>query len=84
MCPLRSQIEESVSPPRRFAVGWGRRKSVAENLRDRSLLQGTIKRITYQNPDAPYTVARLEVDGVEEVTVVGGIYPVSEGEEIKV
>jgi exodeoxyribonuclease V alpha subunit len=57
---------------------------VAENLRDRSLLQGRIKRITYQNPDAPYTVARLEVDGVEEVTVVGGIFPVSEGEEIKV
>jgi exodeoxyribonuclease V alpha subunit len=57
---------------------------VAENLRERSILQGTIVRITYQNPDAPYTVARLEVDGVEEVTVVGGIFPVSEGEEIKV
>jgi exodeoxyribonuclease V alpha subunit len=57
---------------------------VIENLRDRSLLQGTITRITYQNPDAPYTVARLQVDGVEEVTVVGGIFPVSEGEEIKV
>ena len=57
---------------------------MAENLRERSLLQGTITRITYQDPQAPYTVARLEVDGVEEVTVVGGIFPVSEGEEIKV
>ncbi|HEY3303840.1 MAG TPA: ATP-dependent RecD-like DNA helicase [Candidatus Binatia bacterium] len=57
---------------------------MAETLRDRSLLQGTITRITYQDAQAPYTVARLQVDGVEQVTVVGGIYPVSEGEEIKV
>jgi exodeoxyribonuclease V alpha subunit len=57
---------------------------VAEALRDRSLLQGTITRITYQDAQAPYTVARLQVDGVEQVTVVGGLYPVSEGEEIKV
>jgi exodeoxyribonuclease V alpha subunit len=57
---------------------------VAETLRDRSLLQGTITRITYQDAQAPYTVARLQVDGVEQVTVVGGLYPVSEGEEIKV
>jgi exodeoxyribonuclease V alpha subunit len=60
------------------------RISVANNLREKSLLQGTITRITYQDADAPYTVARLEVDDVEEVTVVGGIFPVSEGEEIKV
>jgi exodeoxyribonuclease V alpha subunit len=58
--------------------------AVAESLREKSLLQGTITRITYQDPQAPYTVARLEVDEVEEVTVVGGIFPVSEGEEIKV
>jgi exodeoxyribonuclease V alpha subunit len=57
---------------------------VAETLRERSLLQGTITRITYQDAQAPYTVARLQVDGVEQVTVVGGLYPVSEGEEIKV
>ncbi len=63
-------------------MGW--EDSVAETLRERSLLQGTITRITYQNPEAPYTVARLQVDGVEQVTVVGGIFPVSEGEEIKV
>ena len=60
------------------------RLSVANNLREKSLLQGTITRITYQDAAAPYTVARLEVDDVEEVTVVGGIFPVSEGEEIKV
>jgi exodeoxyribonuclease V alpha subunit len=63
-------------------MGW--EDSVAETLRERSLLQGTITRITYQNPEAPYTVARLQVEGVEQVTVVGGIFPVSEGEEIKV
>lgn len=57
---------------------------MAETLRERSLLQGTITRITYQDAQAPYTVARLQVDGVEQVTVVGGLYPVSEGEEIKV
>jgi exodeoxyribonuclease V alpha subunit len=58
---------------------------VAEDkLRERSELQGTITRITYQDAQAPYTVARLEVDDVEEVTIVGGIFPVSEGEEIKV
>ncbi|HKA33750.1 MAG TPA: ATP-dependent RecD-like DNA helicase [Candidatus Binatia bacterium] len=57
---------------------------MANNLREKSLLQGTITRITYQDAEAPYTVARLEVDDVEEITVVGGIFPVSEGEEIKV
>jgi len=57
---------------------------VTETLRDRSLLQGTITRITYQDAQAPYTVARLQVDDAEQVTVVGGLYPVSEGEEIKV
>src|SRR5690349_15331031 len=55
-----------------------------DKLRERSELKGTITRITYQDAQAPYTVARLEVDDVEEVTIVGGIYPVSEGEEIKV
>ncbi len=57
---------------------------MANDLREKSLLQGTITRITYQDAEAPYTVARLEVDNVEEVTIVGGIFPVSEGEEIKV
>ena len=57
---------------------------MAEKPGERSVLQGTIIRITYQDAQSPYTVARLEVDGAEEATVVGGIYPVSEGEEIKV
>ena len=47
-------------------------------------LQGTISRITYQHPETHYTVARIEVDGASAVTVVGIIFPVSEGEEIKV
>ncbi|TAK09347.1 ATP-dependent RecD-like DNA helicase, partial [bacterium] len=41
-------------------------------------------RITYQDPTGRYTVARLEVDGAQAVTVVGEIFPVGEGEEIKV
>jgi exodeoxyribonuclease V alpha subunit len=47
-------------------------------------LQGTIGRITYQHPDTHYTVARIEIDGASAVTVVGVLFPVSEGEEIKV
>ena len=50
----------------------------------KSTLKGTIGKIAYQNPDSHYTVARLEVDGDSAITVVGGIYPVAEGEEIKV
>jgi exodeoxyribonuclease V alpha subunit len=49
-----------------------------------SILQGTVGRITYHHPETHYTVARLDVDGASSVTVVGGIYPVAEGEEIKV
>jgi exodeoxyribonuclease V alpha subunit len=49
-----------------------------------STLQGTIGRITYHHPETHYTVARLDVDGAASVTVVGGIYPVAEGEEIKI
>lgn len=51
---------------------------------ERSTLRGTIARITYQNPQGPYTVARLEGDGFQAVTLVGGLYPVSEGEEVVV
>lgn len=47
-------------------------------------LQGTIGRITYQHPQTHYTVARLDADGGPSTTVVGTIFPVSEGEEIKV
>jgi exodeoxyribonuclease V alpha subunit len=47
-------------------------------------LQGTISRITYQHPESHYTVARLDEDGGPSATVVGTLFPVSEGEEIKV
>ena len=47
-------------------------------------IQGTISRITYQHPESHYTVARLDEDGGPSTTVVGAIFPVAEGEEIKV
>jgi exodeoxyribonuclease V alpha subunit len=55
-----------------------------EKRSEPSTLQGTISRITYQHPDTHYTVARIEIDGASAVTIVGVIFPVSEGEEIKV
>ncbi|MBI2349789.1 MAG: ATP-dependent RecD-like DNA helicase, partial [Deltaproteobacteria bacterium] len=57
---------------------------MAETKKETSTLHGTVTRITYQDPEGRYTVARLEVNRSQEVTVVGEIYPVSEGEEIKV
>jgi exodeoxyribonuclease V alpha subunit len=56
----------------------------AEKRNASSLLQGTIGRVTYQHAETHYTVARLDVEGGPSVTVVGAIFPVSEGEEIKV
>ncbi|HUC99700.1 MAG TPA: ATP-dependent RecD-like DNA helicase, partial [Candidatus Polarisedimenticolaceae bacterium] len=47
-------------------------------------VQGTVHKITYHHPDTNYTVLRLDVENASGVTVVGGVYPVSEGEEIKV
>jgi exodeoxyribonuclease V alpha subunit len=47
-------------------------------------VQGTVHKITYHHPDTNYTVLRLDVENAPGVTVVGGVYPVSEGEEIKV
>ncbi|HUK42110.1 MAG TPA: ATP-dependent RecD-like DNA helicase [Candidatus Acidoferrales bacterium] len=55
-----------------------------EGPNERSTLQGTLGRITYQHPETHYTVARLDSDGPASVTVVGALFPVSEGEEIKV
>ncbi|NIO09180.1 MAG: ATP-dependent RecD-like DNA helicase [Deltaproteobacteria bacterium] len=49
-----------------------------------STLQGTIAKVTFQSPDGRYTVLRLEVENFQDVTVVGEIFPVSEGEEIRV
>jgi exodeoxyribonuclease V alpha subunit len=55
-----------------------------EKRKDPVTLQGTIGRITYQHPDTHYTVARIEIAAASAVTVVGVLFPVSEGEEIKV
>jgi exodeoxyribonuclease V alpha subunit len=57
---------------------------MAEQQHERSSLQGTIGRITYHNAETHYTVARLDADGGPGTTIVGTIFPVSEGEEIKV
>ncbi|HEY7166634.1 MAG TPA: ATP-dependent RecD-like DNA helicase, partial [Candidatus Binatia bacterium] len=55
-----------------------------EKSTEKSALQGTVSRITYQHRETHYTVARLESDNGTLVTVVGPLFPVSEGEEIKV
>jgi exodeoxyribonuclease V alpha subunit len=57
---------------------------LADHQNQSSSLQGTIRRITYQHPETHYTVARLDFDDGPGVTVVGTIFPVAEGEEIKV
>jgi exodeoxyribonuclease V alpha subunit len=59
-------------------------RMVAEQSNDTTSVQGTIGRITYQHPETHYTVARLDEDGGPAITIVGAIFPVSEGEEIKV
>jgi exodeoxyribonuclease V alpha subunit len=51
---------------------------------ERSTLQGAVAKVTYQNPEGRYTVLRLEVEGFHDVTVVGEIFPISEGEEVRV
>jgi exodeoxyribonuclease V alpha subunit len=57
---------------------------LAEKQNETSSIQGTISRITYQNPENHYTVARLDEDGGPGATVVGTLFPVTEGEEIRV
>jgi len=57
---------------------------VDEKPNEIASLQGTISRITYQHPETHYTVARLDEEGGPSTTVVGTIFPVSEGEEIRV
>jgi exodeoxyribonuclease V alpha subunit len=51
---------------------------------DKIAVQGTVRRITYHHPETNYAVIRLDVENAPGVTIVGGVYPVSEGEEIKV
>ena len=57
---------------------------MAEKHNETASIQGTISRITYRHPETHYTVARLDEDGGLGATVVGTIFPVAEGEEIKV
>lgn len=57
---------------------------MAEKRDERSTLQGKVSRITFQDPHGRFTVARLETDGSASVTVVGELFPLSEGEEVKV
>jgi exodeoxyribonuclease V alpha subunit len=60
------------------------KKSSRPDPGEKAILRGTVARITYQNPEGRYTVARLEVEEFHEITVVGEIFPISEGEQIKV
>lgn len=57
---------------------------MGEKHNEPASIQGTVSRITYRHPDTHYTVARLDEAGGPGVTVVGTIFPVAEGEEIKV
>jgi len=57
---------------------------LAEKQNEISSVRGTISRITYQHPETHYTVARLDEDGGPAFTVVGTLFPVAEGEELKV
>ena len=57
---------------------------MTEQQNERASLQGTVGRITYHNPENHYTVARLDFDGGPGTTIVGTIFPVTQGEEIKV
>ena len=50
----------------------------------KTTLEGTISRITYHHPESHYTVARMESDGGPGTTVVGVLFPISEGEELRV
>ena len=57
---------------------------MAEKQNDTTSIQGTVGRITYQHPETHYTVARLDGEAGGGITIVGPVFPVSEGEEIKV
>jgi exodeoxyribonuclease V alpha subunit len=61
-----------------------RRHHLSAQPYEKASLQGTVGRITYQHPETHYTVARLDSDAGAGTTIIGTIFPVSEGEEIKV
>ncbi|HWP59985.1 MAG TPA: ATP-dependent RecD-like DNA helicase [Candidatus Acidoferrales bacterium] len=47
-------------------------------------LEGTITKIAYQNAERGYTVARLEIGAANSVTIVGQVFPLAEGDQIRV
>ena len=55
-----------------------------EKQNEISSVRGTVSRITYQHPETHYTVAHLDEDGGPGFTVVGTLFPVAEGEELKI
>ena len=57
---------------------------MAEKQNETTSIQGTVGRITYQHPETHYTVARLDEEAGGGITIVGTVFPVAEGEEIKV
>jgi len=57
---------------------------VAQTQNEKATLQGTVGRITFQSPETHYTVARLDEDGGPGTTIVGTLFPISEGDEIRV
>ena len=57
---------------------------MAQTNHEITSIQGTVGRIAYQHPETHYTVARLDEGSGPGITIVGSIFPVAEGEEIKV
>jgi exodeoxyribonuclease V alpha subunit len=57
---------------------------VTERNNEQATVRGKVSRITFQDPQGRFTVARLELEGSPSVTVVGELFPLSVGEEIKV
>ncbi len=55
-----------------------------EKQNETTSIQGTVGRITYQHPETHYTVARLNEESGAETTIVGTVFPVAPGEEIRV
>lgn len=48
-------------------------------------IKGTIERVSFQNPDNHYTIARLKLPGISDpVTIVGHLAGVFEGENLEV
>ena len=57
---------------------------MVEKQNETTSIQGTVGRITYQHPETHYTVARLNEEYGAEITIVGTVFPVAPGEEIRV